>query len=65
MTAFNYASRVCKEIVITQPKDGVYAYKVNFKMAVMLCKEHIRTPNADSKQLAEEIARHTVPIRPG
>ena len=65
MTAFNYASRVCQEVVIAQPKDGVYAYKVNFKMAVMLCKEHIRTPNADSKQLAEDIARYTVPIRPG
>lgn len=65
MTAFNYASRVCQEVVIAQPKDGVYAYKVNFKMAVMLCKEHIRTPNADSKQLAENIARYTVPIRPG
>ena len=65
MTAFNYASRVCQEVVIAQPKDGVYAYKVNFKMAVTLCKEHIRTPNADSKQLAEDIARYTVPIRPG
>ena len=33
-------------------------------MAVMLCKEILRTPNADSEKLLEEIARHTVPIRP-
>ncbi len=33
-------------------------------MAVMLCKEFLRTPNADSEKLLEEIARHTVPIRP-
>ena len=33
-------------------------------MAVMLCKEHLRTPRADSEKLLEEIARHTVPIRP-
>ena len=64
LTAFNFASRVCREVVIRQPKNGVYAYKVNFKMAVMLCKEFLRTPRADSEKLSEEIARHTVPIRP-
>ena len=57
-------SRVCREVVVRQPKDGVYAYKVNFKMAVMLCKEFLRTPNADGEKLLEEIARYTVPIRP-
>ena len=64
LTAFNFASRVCREVVVRQPSDGIYAYKVNFKMAVMLCKEFLRTPNADSEKLLEEIARHTVPIRP-
>ena len=64
LTAFNFASRVCREVVIRQPKNGVYAYKVNFKMAVMLCKEFLRTLRADSEKLLEEIARHTVPIRP-
>ena len=64
LTAFNFASRVCREVVVRQPKDGVYAYKVNFKMAVTLCKEFLRTPNADGEKLLEEIARYTVPIRP-
>lgn len=64
LTAFNFASRVCNEVVVRQPKNGVYAYKVNFKMAVMLCKEFLRTPNADGETLLKEIARHTVPIRP-
>lgn len=64
LTAFNFASRVCREVVVRQPKNGVYAYKVNFKMAVMLCKEHLRTPNTDGETLLKEIARHTVPIRP-
>ena len=36
LTAFNFASRVCNEVVVRQPKNGVYAYKVNFKMAVMI-----------------------------
>lgn len=64
LTAFNFASRVCNEVVVRQPKNGVYAYKVNFKMAVMLCKEHLRTPNTDGEALLKEIARYTVPIRP-
>ena len=64
LTAFNFASRVCREVVVRQPKNGVYAYKVNFKMAVMLCKEHLRTPNANGEMLLKEIARYTIPIRP-
>lgn len=64
LTAFNFASRVCNEVVVRQPKNGVYAYKVNFKMAVMLYKEFLRTPRADSEKLLEEIARYTIPIRP-
>ena len=64
LTAFNFASRVCNEVVVRQPKNGVYAYKVNFKTAVMLCKEHLRTPNTDGETLSKEIARYTIPIRP-
>ena len=64
LTAFNFASRICHEVVVQQPKEGMYAYKVNFKMAVMLCKEFLRTPNADEEKLLREIARYTVPIRP-
>lgn len=65
LTTFNFASRVCGEVVVRQPKDGVYAYKVNFKMAVALCREFIQTPKADADKLLHDIARYTVPIRPG
>ena len=64
LLAFSFTSRICNEVVIRQPKEGVYAYKVNFKMAVMLCKEYIRTPKADGDKLMKDIARYTVPIRP-
>lgn len=64
LTAFNFASRVCNEVVVRQPTNGIYAYKVNFKMAVMLCKEFLRTPNTDGETLLKEIARYTIPIRP-
>jgi len=65
LTAFNFASRVCREVVVRQPTEGIYAYKANFKMAVALCKECIRTPKADGDKLMESIARYTVPVRPG
>ncbi len=63
LTTFNFTSRVCREVVVRQPTEGIYAYKVNFKMAVMLCKEYIRTPKADGDKLMEDIARYTVPVR--
>lgn len=34
-------------------------------MAVSLCKEFIRTQSEDYKKLMADIARYTVPIRPG
>lgn len=65
LIAFNYASRIAREVVIRQPKDSVYAYRVNFMNAVALAKEHIRNPKLDDDTLVHEIAKHTVPIRPG
>lgn len=65
LTAFNFASRICREVIVRQPKEGICAYKINFKMAVMLCREFIRTRNMDGEKLLKDIARYTVPIRPG
>lgn len=65
LTMFNFTNRIVREVVIQQPKNGVYAYRVNFKMASTLCREYFRTPGADIEELARQIARHTVPIRPG
>lgn len=55
LTAFNFASWVCREVAVRQPKDGIYAYKVNFKMTVVLCREYIRTPKADADKLLNDI----------
>lgn len=65
LTMFNFTSRIVREVVIQQPKDGIYAYRVNFKMAVVLCREYFRTPKGSSDELMRQIARHTIPIRPG
>jgi hypothetical protein len=65
LTAFNLTSRITREVVTRQPKNGVYAYRVNFKMAAALCREYFKTPNADGAELMRQIAKYSVPIRPG
>mgnify|MGYP006971252475 FL=1 len=65
LTAFNFTSRIVQEVVVRQPKDGVYTYAVNFKMAVTLCKEFLNDPDMTGKEVMQKISRHTVPIRPG
>lgn len=65
LTMFNFASRISRQVVIRQPKDDMYAYKVNFKLAVALCREYFRTPGADGAELMRQIAKHAEAIRPG
>ena len=65
LTAFNFTSRIVQEVVVQQPTDGLYAYAVNFKMAVTLCKEFLNGPDITGKEVMQKISRHTVPIRPG
>ena len=64
MTTFNFTSRIAREAIIRQPEEGIYAYHINFKMAVALCQEYFRTENADYEKRLQEIRQHTVPIRP-
>ena len=65
LIAFNFTSRIVKEVVVRQPKDGVYAYTVNFKMEVALCKEFLNDPDMTGGAVMREISRNTIPIRPG
>lgn len=65
MTAFNYASRIVREVVVRQPTKGVYAYKVNFKSAVMFVRELIRNPKMNVETVEKNIAKNIIPIREG
>lgn len=65
LTMFNFTSRISREAIVHQPKDGIYAYKVNFKMAVSLCREYFRDSDADDAELMRQIAKHSEAIRPG
>ena len=65
MTMSNFCSRIASTIVMKQKKANMYEYKVNMKMAIYLCKKFYRTENADAKQLIQDIAKYTEPIRQG
>lgn len=65
MIMSNFCSRIAGDIALKSDKNLVYAYAVNMKMAVYLCKDFFRTEHADSKKLIADIMKHTVPIRPG
>lgn len=65
MLMANICSRIMNEVVIQRKSENKYAYTINRKMAVRLIKEYMRTPDADGNKLMKEIARYTLPIRPG
>ena len=65
LTMYNFCNRISREAVIQQKKQNVYEYRVNLTMAIFLCKEFFRTPNASVDKLMRDIAQHTEPVRPG
>ena len=46
-------------------RKATYAYQVNATMAVKLCRDYLRAPDADGAKLMRQIARYSEPVRPG
>lgn len=65
MIMSNFCSRIADRVIIQQKDENIHEYKVNFKMAVYLCKKFFRTDDADAEKLLLDIAKYTEPVRPG
>ncbi len=65
LTMYNFCNRISNAVVIEQKDTNIYEYKVNFTMAIYLCKQFYKNQNADSAKLIQDIARYTEPIRLG
>ena len=65
MVMYNYCSRISGSVAISQRQKGKYAYKVNFAMAIHLCKRFCRSTKKSFGVLLDNISRYTEPIRPG
>ena len=64
MIMSNFCSRIAGKVVVEKPKKNIHAYKVNWNMAVYLCKKFYREENGNGKQLMKDIAKYTEAVRP-
>ena len=64
MIMSNFCSRIAGRVAIQQKDKNIHEYKVNFKMAVYLCRKFFRAENADAEKLLRDMARYTEPVRP-
>ena len=65
MIMANFTNRIVNEVVIRQNAKNAYTYKANMTMAIHLCKEFYRNPEASGEQLMKNIGKYVEPIRPG
>lgn len=65
MIMSNFCNRISGMVAVQQKEENIHEYRVNFKMAVYLCRKFFRTENADAEKLLQDIARYTEPVRPG
>lgn len=61
---YNYCEMVTSHIIISK-KDTLHLYKVNFTMAVLICKHYMSCKGTTSPPEVENlIQKHILPIRP-
>ena len=65
LAMYNFVSRISREARIRQPKNGKYAYKVNFTRAAEICREYFRGEIIEGDDVLEEIGKYTVAVRSG
>ena len=62
---YNYFSLIAGIAPVCKRKDTIYAYRVNFTMAIHICRKFYREGVLNFKKLINDISKFTVPIRPG
>lgn len=62
---YNYCSRISGSAPMRKNKKCKYEYKVNFAMAVYICKQFYNAIKKDFKTLINNICNYVEPIRPG
>jgi len=64
---YNFCVRIAMAVVIMQSQANVYIYKVDFSMAVEICRSFFRIHGKEPPPGEPEtlIKKYTVPVRPG
>ncbi len=60
---YNYCHFIAAGVVVRK-KETQYLYKVNFTMAISICRKNLKF-NEPTDTISEDIGRYTEPIRPG
>ena len=62
---YNYCSRISSSVQVNKKQNCKYAYKVNFAMAVYICKKFYNSVKKDFRGLISDISNYAEPVRPG
>lgn len=62
---YNYSSRIASSAEIQKKTSCQYAYKVNFSMAVHICKKFYISIQKNFERLIYDISNYMEPVRPG
>ncbi len=65
LIVYNYCSRIAACSAIQKKQSCKYAYKINFTMAVHICRTFYRAIHKNYCELIYDISQYTEPIRPG
>ena len=62
---YNYCMCIAMDVVVKQKAENEYEYQINFSFAFFVCKDHYRCRDPDPPDIVPQIAKETLPIRPG
>ena len=62
---FNFERRITSKIDIEHKEGSKHVYAVNHSYAFFACKRYFRNPGKPGYNLADDIAKHKEPVRPG
>lgn len=65
LVMYNFFSRIAGNASVCKRKNTIYAYKVDFTMAIHICRIFYREEKTNFKKLVADIGKYTEPIRPG
>lgn len=65
LNVYNFCSRAVNAIVLKKRAENIHLYKINFKMAVYLCRKYLKDPEMGGVELMAQLEKYVEPVRPG
>lgn len=65
LVMYNFCMCIAMDVVIKQKETNKYQYQINFSFAFFVCKDYYQARGPDPPDIIPQIAKETIPIRPG